>query len=57
MHMGDPILPLQQLHKIVLFDVQLLSIRDNLPRCLTDKQPEQSGILNITFEVGPVGPT
>lgn len=54
--MGDLILPLQQLHKIVLFDVQLLSIRDNLPRCLIDQQPEQSGILNITFEVGPVGP-
>ena len=43
MHMGDLILPLQQLHKTVLFDGQLLSIRDNLPQCLIDQQPEHTG--------------
>ena len=43
MHVGDLILPLQQLHKTVLFDGQLLSIRDNLPQCLIDQQPEHTG--------------
>ena len=33
-HMDDPILPLQLLCKIVLVDIQLVSVRDNLTRCI-----------------------